>query len=214
MSGTSISPKCSARGARSARRVVRRALLSLLVASATFVAAAPAQAYTYFLLRYGDSGQVLYVAHSVHPSTPPNLVLANLTGPNGGVSVYAQWSFQSAGTQGFRGPTLLRIVNRGSHKCMTPQAGSSFQDIHPVLGYPCSTANRDQLWTVWSGGQPLRGAGNLPSEGSYALRSAGSWHDFLVVPRKTAPHAAGELLSLFGTSPSSQQFSIRPLGGT
>jgi len=192
-------------------REVIRSLVLVLVVGATLVAAAPAQGYSSFRIRSDAEQGTFYVGTTLPaPTLAPHLAFASLTGPDGRISNDVIWRFARAGTLGSRGATLVRIVNRGSGKCLEYASGL------PAL-YPCGPA-RAQLWSIWSGGAPLRGSGNLPSGGpGYSFRSErhGSFRPVLSTPNP--PFAVGRLLDMSEASgrvgrSGFERFSIRPLG--
>jgi hypothetical protein len=134
-----------------------RCLLAVgLALAATLVAAVPAQSYDYYWLR----SESHYLGAEFRPTpgpiipTPGYYALERTTT----LAPDVLWRFQPAGTLGFRGPTLFRIVNRQLNLCLDPR--------HQLVTLTACTADRSQVWMIDPGGGVLRGAGNTPSRGS------------------------------------------------
>lgn len=199
----------------------RDLLVLALVVWATLVASAPALADSSFRLRIDDSRDgTFYLAGK------PDIPWSNGTTIRGVVLVRSPvapgvvWRLVPAGTVDYRGPTLIRIVNQRSGECM--QVRTSGLRHYGVRLAPCSITGT--TFTVWSGGMPLRGAGNLPAGGpGYSFRRAAvgvpspgfSW--CLSVTGTT--FREGTVLDVLGcgvrlfTTRVLQQFILRPVGG-
>lgn len=187
-------------------------LVSALVVCAALVASAPALADSSFRFRIDDRDGTFYLqARSGVPIAPGStgrrvVLVANPVAPG------VIWRLVPAGTVGYRGPTLIRIVNQQSGECMVVRtSGPRFQWVSLA---PCSITGT--TFTVWSGGAPLRGAGNLPAGGpGYAFRQESSGFCLTVTGTTfregTVLDALGCGVRLF-TTRVLRHFTLRPVG--